>query len=118
MKILVVDDDNSILDALQYTLEDAGYEVTIAEKAEYAENLLSADGNLPQLILLDVLLSGKDGRKICEKLKSQKQTKHIPIILISAHPDAERSSKEVGADDFLAKPFDVSVLLEKVESLK
>lgn len=114
-KILVVDDDPDILDALQLILEDAGFEVKTTEKGEYAENLRDGNGNLPDLILLDVLLSGKDGRAICKKLKGQPATKHIPIIMMSAHPDADKSSREVGADDFLAKPFDFDDLLRKID---
>ena len=113
-KILVVDDDPDILDAFQMMLEDAGYEVSITEKGEYAENLHDTNGGLPDVIILDVLLSGKDGRTICQKLKSQEDTKHIPIIMISAHPDAKQSVKAVGADDFLAKPFEMEELLAKV----
>src|SRR5437879_5358002 len=116
-KILVVDDDPDILDAIRFTLEDAGHEVTITEKGEYVENLHDGNGNLPSLIILDVLLSGKDGRIICKKLKSKKDTKHIPVLMISAHPSAEKSSKEVGADDFLAKPFAIGDLLAKVNKL-
>lgn len=114
-KILVVDDDPDILDALQITLEDAGYDVTTTEKGDYAENLRDTNGGLPDVIILDVLLSGKDGRIICQKLKSQEDTKYIPIIMISAHPDAKQSVKAVGADDFLAKPFEIDDLLAKVE---
>jgi len=116
-KILAIDDDPDILDAIKFTLEGEGYEVTVSEKGEYAGNLQDKNGGIPDLIILDVLLSGKDGRTICKNLKSKDDTKHIPIIMISAHPDAEKSSIEVGADDFLAKPFDVSVLLERVEKL-
>ena len=114
-KILVVDDDPDILDALQMTLQDAGYSVTTTEKGEYAENLRDTNGNLPHLIILDVLLSGKDGRTICQRLKHQENTKHIPIIMISAHPNARQSVKDVGANDFLAKPFDIDDLLAMVE---
>lgn len=110
----MVDDDPDILDALQFTLEDAGYQVTASEKGEYAENLHDAAGDLPDLIILDVLLSGKDGRLICKKLKSQDETRRIPVIMISAHPGAASSVKEVGADDFIAKPFDIDTLLARV----
>jgi DNA-binding response OmpR family regulator len=113
-KILVVDDDLDILDALQILLEFAGYDVKTTEKGEYAENLRDTNGGLPDLIILDVLLSGKDGRLICQKLKSQQDTKHIPIIMISAHPNAKQSVAAVGADDFMAKPFDVDELLAMV----
>ena len=113
-KVLVVDDDPDILDALQFLLEDVGYKVTTTEKGEYAENLHDTNDGLPDVIILDVLLSGKDGRLICQKLKSQEETKRIPIIMMSAHPDAKRSVTVVGADDFLAKPYDVDVLLAKI----
>jgi DNA-binding response OmpR family regulator len=113
-KILVVDDDPDILDAIQFALDDEGYAVATSEKGEYAENLRDGNGGLPDLIILDVLLSGKDGRLICRKLKGQEETRHIPIIMISAHPGADRSVREVGADDFLAKPFEVDALLAMV----
>ena len=113
-KILVVDDDPDILDALRFLLEFAGYEVKTTEKGEYAENLRDTNGGLPDLIILDVLLSGKDGRLICQKLKSQQDTKHIPVIMISAHPNAKQSVAAVGANDFMAKPFDADELLELV----
>lgn len=110
-KVLVVDDDPDILDALQFLLEFSGYEVKTTEKGEYAENLRDSNRGLPDAIILDVLLSGKDGRLICQKLKSQEETKHIPIIMISAHPNAAQSVAAVGADDFAAKPFDADELL-------
>lgn len=113
-QILVVDDDPDILEAIQFMLEDAGYEVTTSVKGEYAENLRDTNGGLPDVIVLDVLLSGKDGRLICQKLKSQQETKHIPIIMISAHPNAKQSVAAVGADDFVAKPFDMDDLLAKI----
>jgi DNA-binding response OmpR family regulator len=113
-RILVVDDDPDILDAVRFTLEDEGYVVTTTEKGEYAENLHDGNGGLPDVILLDVLLSGKDGRTICRNLKSRADTKHIPIIMISAHPDARESSSAVGADAFLAKPWDIDALIAMV----
>jgi DNA-binding response OmpR family regulator len=113
-KILVVDDDPDILDALRFMLEDSGYEVKTTEKGEYAENLRDTNGGLPDVIILDVLLSGKDGRLICQKLKSQEETMRIPIIMISAHPNAKQSVSAVGADDFVAKPFDIDELLAKI----
>jgi DNA-binding response OmpR family regulator len=112
--ILVVDDDPDILDAIQWMLEDAGYDVHTAEKGDYAENLRDDNGGLPDLIILDVLLSGKDGRAICKLLKSRPDTRRIPIVMVSAHPSAAGSVRAVGADDFVAKPFDIDVLLDAV----
>lgn len=114
-KIVVIDDDIGILDALQYTLEDAGYEVFVSEKGEFAQNLLKDASELPDLIILDVLLSGMDGRIICKNLKNNPITKHIPIIMISAQPGADKSTKLVGADGYLAKPFDVADLFDMVK---
>ena len=115
--ILVVDDDPGILDALRLLFEDEGYRVQTSDKGDYAETLRDENGGLPDLIVLDVLLSGKDGRTICRALKNQNETRHIPVVMISAHPDAERSVKEVGADAFVAKPFAIDDLLATVEKL-
>jgi len=115
--ILMVDDDPAILDSLRFLFEDEGYRVQTSEKGEYAESLRDENGGLPDLIVLDVLLSGKDGRTICRKLKSQDQTRHIPIVMISAYPDAERSTQEVGADAFVAKPFAIDQVLTTVAAL-
>jgi CheY-like chemotaxis protein len=114
-RVLVVDDDPDILDAIRFLLEDEGYVVTTTEKGEYAENLHDGNGGLPDLIILDVLLSGTDGRTICRSLKSRPDTQQIPIIMISAHPDAEAAAYAVGADHFVAKPFDMFDLLELVQ---
>ena|ERR1044072_7206739 len=115
-RILVVDDDPAILDALEQMLRDEGYEVeTTVKDGRYVEESLGR--GLPDLIILDMLLSGHDGRDICRTLKSRPETTRIPIIMISAHPSAEATSLAAGADDFLAKPFNVDALLLKVEKL-
>ena len=111
-KIFIVDDEPDILEFLQVILEEEGYMVVTAVKSDYLENL--HNGGLPHLILLDMLLSGKDGREIVKHLKSQEETKHIPVIMFSAHPSAEETALSAGADDFLAKPFDIDVLLAKI----
>jgi DNA-binding response OmpR family regulator len=112
-KILVVDDDKDILDSLSTILEMLGYDTQTTTKGD--ETFLKIDTFKPDLIILDVLLAGKDGRHICKQLKTEEKTKHIPIIMISAHPGANKSANEAGADDFVAKPFDITVLLEKVK---
>jgi DNA-binding response OmpR family regulator len=111
-KILVVDDDLDILEFLQELLEMEGYTAVVTDKTEYLEKL--PNGNLPHLILLDVLLSGKDGREIVKYLKRREETMLIPVIMFSAHPSAERTVLAAGADDFVAKPFEVDELLEKI----
>jgi DNA-binding response OmpR family regulator len=114
-QILVVDDDVDILDAIEWMLVDAGYDVQTSERGDSAENLGDDVDGLPDLIILDVLLSGKDGRTICKLLKSRPDTQSIPIVMVSAHPSAAGSVRAVGADDFIAKPFDIDVLLAAVE---
>lgn len=111
--ILLVDDNLDILEAVQYLLEDAGHTVIPVENGEYLDNLDTK--NLPDLILLDMLLSGKDGGEIAYRLKQDKATKHIPIIMVSAHPSAKEAAKKSGADDFIAKPFDIEQLLTMIE---
>lgn len=111
-KILVIDDDEGILDAFDMMLTSVGYEVKTTPDTEYLDNLTK--DQLPNLILLDVLLSGKDGRDICRQLKTKKKTKKIPIIMVSAHPNTGKTIQEAGADDFIAKPFEMDNLLEKV----
>jgi DNA-binding response OmpR family regulator len=112
-KIMVIDDDPGILEAIKAILESESYEVMATDRMD--EVLEAKDGELPDLILLDLLLSGKDGREIAKALKSNEKTKNIPIVMLSAHPSAEDASKEGGADEFLAKPFDMDDLLKVVK---
>ena len=112
MRILVVEDEEKLAASLKEGLEADSYTVTVAHSGEEGFYLVHTQPF--DLIILDVLLSGKDGRLICRKLKGQEETRHIPIIMISAHPGADRSVREVGADDFLAKPFEVDALLAMV----
>lgn len=113
-KVLVIDDDEGILQAFDLALTDAGYAVeTSTQNGEYIQQKI--EEGAPNLIILDVLLSGVDGRHMCKKLKSQKETKHVPIIMISAHPDVRETALKAGADDFLPKPFNIVDLIEKVE---
>ena len=114
-KILVVDDDEGILEALNIMLDAAGYEVELSEDGEALGKIGAS--NVPDLILLDVLLSGKDGRDLCRVLKANDDTKNIPVIMISAHPGAEESVKQCGADGFVAKPFEVEDLLNRIHGL-
>ncbi len=115
--LLIVDDDPSILDALRFLFEDEGYRVQTSEKGDYAESLRDESGGLPDLIVLDILLSGKDGRAICRMLKDQASTRHIPIVMISAYPDAYASAAAVGANAFVAKPFAIEEMLATVAAL-
>lgn len=110
-RILVAEDDPGIGDMLQIMLEDAGYEVEIQVDGHAVQQMQEP---FPDLLFLDIRLSGTDGRTICEQLKSQEATHHLPIILLSAHKDTQQMARESGADDFLAKPFEMEDLLSLV----
>jgi DNA-binding response OmpR family regulator len=112
-KILVIDDDEGILDALELMLDTAGYKVETSPDGAVLKKL--NEDNLPNLILLDVLLSGEDGRELCKILKNKEHTKKVPVLMISADPATKVGAKLCGADDFLAKPFEMNELLKKVE---
>lgn len=112
-RILAIDDDADILEAIQLILESGGYSSDVTTKGD--ETYQKIRDYKPDLIILDVLLSGNDGRAICKTLKTERKTKGIPIIMVSAHPSAKDSVKECGADSFLAKPFSVDSLLKEVE---
>jgi DNA-binding response OmpR family regulator len=111
-KILVVDDDESITEVIQIVLEGEGYEVEVSLDGSCIPNFPSGQ---PDLILLDILLHSKDGRKLCQQLKSNQKTSHIPVIVLSAHSDGSQAANDCGADDFLEKPFDVDVLISTAE---
>lgn len=113
--ILVVDDDQDICIMVGAILKFAGYKV---EQVSAVDKLSSTlDAFHPSLVLMDMLLSGNDGREICKQIKANEEQKGITVIMMSAHPDAEKSCREAGADDFLAKPFDVDNFLAKVHRL-
>lgn len=112
-RVLVVDDDHGILEALSILLEEAGYTVKTNPDGSKVSGEISSFS--PDVILLDIWMSGQNGYDICKNLKSMENTKRIPIIMISANRDMERISKECGADDYVSKPFELEELLNKVE---
>ena len=110
-RILVADDDPGIGDMLREMLEEEGYEVEIQEDGQAVQQMAEP---FPDLLFLDIRLSGMDGRTICHHLKDQQATSHLPIILLSANKDTQRMAKDAGADDFLVKPFEMGDLLALV----
>ncbi|MDO8551488.1 MAG: response regulator transcription factor [bacterium] len=111
-KILIVDDDEAIVEALKLTTEMEGYRVKTASKAEEVFPMVCEF--CPDLVILDILLDGEDGRIVCQSLKSNLQTQNIPVIMISAHPTMAKTVEDYGADDFLPKPFDINDLLKRI----
>jgi len=114
-KILLIDDDPDVITVLQILLKKKGYQVATASCEEEAYK--QVEFFMPNLVVLDVLLSGVDGRTICKKLKNTNSSKHIPILMFSAHPGAQKNMEDFGADDFLPKPFESNKILERIEVL-
>jgi DNA-binding response OmpR family regulator len=112
IRIALADDDPGILDAVGMMLEMEGYEVAATLNGN---SILNFQQPLPDLYILDIWMSGADGRELCKKLKAEELTKAIPVILISASNDLKRSAETAGADDFLPKPFEIDMLLSKIE---
>ena len=115
-RIYVIDDDRDLLTVVKSLLLKKGFNVSTFVDWRLAKNAIKLFE--PQLILLDVFLSGIDGLDICQKLKASPSTRHIPILMFSAFPKiAEIAIDDYGADDFIAKPFEVSDLIKKVHSV-
>ena len=115
-KILIIDDDPDIRMLMQKVLEKQGYHVDTARSKEEAWEKIAEVH--PELILLDVLLSGADGRELCQNIKKNEATQHVPVIIFSAHPSINDAKvKTYGADGFIAKPLNTELLVQKVEQL-
>jgi CheY-like chemotaxis protein len=116
-RVLVCDDDPVILRLLQVNLELEGYEALLAHHGGKAVEV--ALEQLPDLIILDIMMPRMDGYEACERLKSNDATKDIPVIFLSAkaQPSDIERGRRFGVDDYLTKPFDPSELIEVVERL-
>ncbi len=115
IKVLIIDDDPDVRTVMNVLMKKNGFAVdTAANREEALDKLERFD---PSVVLLDVLLSGTDGRDLCQKIKADEKLQHIPVIMISAHPGAADNIASYGADDFLTKPVNTEVLLSKVHEL-
>jgi len=110
--IMIADDDPGVVDAMQLMLEFQGYQTAFTYRGS---DLLNTGDQLPDLVLLDIWMSGEDGRDICRQFKANPLTQFIPVIMVSASRDVAPSALGAGADDFLAKPFDMTELFDKIE---
>lgn len=112
-RILVVDDDEDILDTIQLILEIGGYEINPLNQADQVFETIK--NFKPSLILLDVVLGKIDGREICEQIKNNPGTAHIPVLMMSALYDmGDIREMNYPPDDFIPKPFKMDILLEKI----
>lgn len=113
-KILVIDDDVDILTLVKMTLTMHGYNVAILSKWEGIDNTIATYA--PDLIVLDVSLGGADGREICRRIKSDKNTQHIPVILFSANIEMEKSIGDCNAQGFISKPYELNSFLNTISA--
>lgn len=112
-KVWILDDDSGILEVTTIVLEEEGYNTTSIQNEQELRDNLKKDQ--PHILLLDILMSGADGREIAQSLKKNEKTAPIRIIIMSADSQIELKAKEAKADDFLCKPFNIDDLIKKVE---
>lgn len=115
--ILVVEDEEDILELVKYNLAKEGYRVSSAASGEVG--LKAARSSLPDLIVLDLMLPGIDGLEVCKILKNDSKTQHIPVIMLTAKSEDSDiiTGLEIGADDYLAKPFTPKILIARVRTV-
>lgn len=115
--ILLVEDEQDLLELLRYNLAREGYQVETTTSGEQALSMVRA--KLPSLILLDLMLPGMDGLEVCRTLKSREHTAQVPIIMLTARGEEADIVRglELGADDYLPKPFSPRVLLARIRAV-
>ncbi len=116
-RILVVDDEIYIVHILEFTLTMEGYEVVTASDGEEALRRIEQDR--PDLLVLDIMMPKLDGYEVCRRLREDEELRNLPVILLSAkgRPIDRETGLEVGADDYIVKPFSPRRLLEKIRDL-
>jgi|SRR3989344_8169221 len=108
-KVMVIDDNSGILFVMKEALQLKEYEV---HTSETFTGLKDVETIAPDVMYLDISLVGQDGREVTRELKRNERTKNIPIIILTAYPNAEELAKEAGADGYLPKPFELERLWE------
>ncbi len=114
-KILVVDDDSGIGEMLQTLLEFYNFEVTVTERPDQTEKLIQ-ENNI-DLVMLDMLISGVNGTEVCARLRKNEETKDVPVLMMSALHDAGSKCRKAGANDFIAKPFEMDDLIARINKI-
>ncbi|MEE2908679.1 MAG: response regulator transcription factor [Planctomycetota bacterium] len=115
--ILIVEDEREIGDLVRLNLQREGYEACLVESGEAA--LTHIAGNDVALIVLDLMLPGIDGQEVCRRLKWNDTTRHIPIVMLTARGEESDivSGLELGADDYMVKPFSAKVLIARIRKV-
>jgi len=115
-RILVIEDETNIQELIKYNLEKNGYKVVVSDNG--IDGLEEAIANVPDLILLDLMLPGMDGLEVCKRLRMDKRTKKVPIFMLTAK--SEELDKilglELGADDYITKPFSIKELIARIRA--
>jgi DNA-binding response OmpR family regulator len=101
---------------IKMMLEYKGYAVTVTDRGDNAENLLQSNGY--DLMIMDMLLSGINGIDVCSRIKKNEATADVPIMMISAHPNAKEICLQAGADEFISKPFDMEDMFSKIRKFE
>lgn len=116
-KILVVDDEEDIIELVRYNMAKEGYRIIGVTTGEQA--ISKARAELPDLILLDIMLPGVDGLEVCKILKADEKTAHIPIVMLTAKGEESDivTGLELGADDYITKPFSPKVLIARIRAV-
>ena len=110
--VMIADDNQGILDVMRVILENKDYIVVTTNDGR---DVLKMKAPLPDLLFLDLMLSGTDGRDLCRELKSNKKSRDLPILMLSANSELEAISEACGADGYLSKPFDMNDMLDLVD---
>lgn len=116
-KILIIEDERSLIDILSYNLSREGFDVSAS--SDGAEGLRQAQASVPDLVLLDLMLPGLDGLQICRQLRSDPKTQGIRILMVTAKSEEvdEIVGFNMGADDYVAKPFKIKPLISRIKAL-
>ncbi|MBC7935507.1 MAG: response regulator [Rhizobacter sp.] len=113
--ILIIDDNKDLLMMLTAMLKTKGYIISVSENPENVKGLIKEIN--PDIILMDMLLSGADGRELCKEIKADTAIATIPLLMLSAYPQAVNDCMAAGADGFIEKPFDMKSLLDKLAAM-
>lgn len=116
---LIIEDDPDIAESVRYNLHAAGFNVVVAATGEQGLNLALDTQNPPAVIVLDIMLPGMNGLELCRRLRRESQTRRTPIIMLTAKTsETDRvAGLDLGADDYIAKPFSVRELLARVRAV-
>jgi CheY-like chemotaxis protein len=112
--IVIIDDNEDLLMMLEALLKTKGYKVSLKEDVNGIGEFLTEVQ--PDIILMDMLLSGADGREICKTIKADTALADIPLLMLSAYPQAQEECLAAGANGFIEKPFDMKHLLDTLSA--